>query len=114
MNVISHQSTSHKSILKRANNIRRGNNKSRRENLRNHFVHHIAVRNRSEVNSQSNIGKFGNENNDGVINLLEKFSRDKEVTDCMTEITINNIPGFFEEEGGVSIRPRTFVIINAE
>jgi hypothetical protein len=32
----------------------------------------------------------------------------------MTEITTNNILGFFEEEGGVSIRPRSLVIINAE
>jgi len=77
MNVINHHSTSQESILERANNIRKGNNKSRRENLRNHFVHHIATRNRSEVSSRSDIGRFGNESNDEVINLLKKFSRDK-------------------------------------
>ena len=77
MNVINHHSTSQESILERANNIRKGNSKSRRENLRNHFLHHIATRNRSEVSSPSNIGRFGNESNDEVINLLKKFSRDK-------------------------------------
>jgi hypothetical protein len=49
-----------------------------------------------------------------MINLLEKFSRDKEITDYMTKITINNIPGFFEEEESVSIQPRSLVIIKAE
>jgi hypothetical protein len=49
-----------------------------------------------------------------MINLPKEPSRKKKILYSSNEILPNNMPGLLEEEGGVAIRPRSFVIPYAE
>jgi hypothetical protein len=49
-----------------------------------------------------------------MINLLEDLSRGKEILNCHTEISFDYIPRLLEENRGISIRTRGFIITNTE
>jgi hypothetical protein len=80
----------------------------------NHLVNHIAAGYWPKIGWRRDIARFRDQSNNGVINLLEELSRMEEILNSCTEILPNNMPCMLEENRGIAIRARSFIVPYAE
>jgi hypothetical protein len=77
MDVISHLSTTKKCILSRIDDVTYNMSHTTCKNLRDDLINHIAARDRAEISCRVGSGKFRNQRDDGMIDLLKHFPRSK-------------------------------------
>jgi hypothetical protein len=77
VDVISHLSTTKKCILSRIDDVTQNMSHTTCKNLRDDLINHIAARDRAEISCRVGSGKFRNQRDDGMIDLLKHFPRSK-------------------------------------
>ncbi|KAK0572395.1 hypothetical protein LWI29_031016 [Acer saccharum] len=107
--VVPNAPTSHKSRLRRADNIWETRLNPIGNDLSNDFIESVATRDRSKVFHLRRFRDFRDQSKNRSIEFLEKMTRPKELLDSVNHVFTNNVPSFLEKMSVEAIGTRGLV-----